>query len=105
MWWGRVLFATRLEIAVWTPRLHTVIRGTPVSGYRQAPRRFIKRLDPLGLKCDTITSPRRLVTTFISSDRSESYTKKIYNTKLRNSGAGTSPRHRQTGCRRVGDHN
>jgi hypothetical protein len=33
MWWGRVLFATRLEIAVWAPRLHTVVRGTPVSGY------------------------------------------------------------------------
>jgi hypothetical protein len=31
--WGRVLFATRLEIAAWTPRLHTVVRGTPVSGY------------------------------------------------------------------------
>jgi hypothetical protein len=25
----------------------------------------VKRLDPLGLKCDTITSPRRLVNTFI----------------------------------------
>jgi hypothetical protein len=34
-WWGRALFATRLEIAAWTPRLHTVVRGTPVSGYRQ----------------------------------------------------------------------
>jgi hypothetical protein len=34
VWWGRVLFATRLEIAAWTPRLHTVARGTPVSGYR-----------------------------------------------------------------------
>jgi hypothetical protein len=36
-WWGRVLFATRLEIAAWAPRLHTVVRGTPVSGYRQVP--------------------------------------------------------------------
>jgi hypothetical protein len=36
-WWGRALFATRLEIAAWTPRLHTVVRGTPVSGYRQPP--------------------------------------------------------------------
>jgi hypothetical protein len=35
-WWGRVLFTTRLEIAARTPRLHTVVRGTPVSGYRQA---------------------------------------------------------------------
>jgi hypothetical protein len=25
----------------------------------------LKRPDPLGLKCDTITSPRRLVNTFI----------------------------------------
>jgi hypothetical protein len=28
--------------------------------------------DPLGLKCDTITSPRRLVNTFISSNSIES---------------------------------
>jgi hypothetical protein len=28
----------------------------------------MKRPDPLGLKCDTITSPRRLVTTFITSN-------------------------------------
>jgi hypothetical protein len=28
----------------------------------------LKRPDPLGLKCDTITSPRRLVTTFITSN-------------------------------------
>jgi hypothetical protein len=34
MWWGRVLFTTRLEIVAWAPRLHTVVRGTPVSGYR-----------------------------------------------------------------------
>jgi hypothetical protein len=32
-WWGRALFATRLEIAAWTPRLHTIVRGTPVLGY------------------------------------------------------------------------
>jgi hypothetical protein len=36
-WWGRVLFTTRLDIAAWAPRLHAVIRGTPVSGYRQWP--------------------------------------------------------------------
>jgi hypothetical protein len=35
--WGRVLFTTRLEIAARAPRLHTVVRGTPVSGYRQWP--------------------------------------------------------------------
>jgi hypothetical protein len=34
-WWGRVLFTMRLEIAARAPRLHTVVRGTPVSGYRQ----------------------------------------------------------------------
>jgi hypothetical protein len=33
-WWGRVLFTTRLEIAAWVPRLHTVVRGTLVLGYR-----------------------------------------------------------------------
>jgi hypothetical protein len=37
MWWGRVLFTMRLEIAAWVPRLHTVARGTLVSGYRQWP--------------------------------------------------------------------
>jgi hypothetical protein len=36
-WWGRALFTTRLEIAAWIQRLHTVVRGTPVSGYRQHP--------------------------------------------------------------------
>jgi hypothetical protein len=32
----------------------------------------VKRPDPLGLKCDTITSPRRLVNTFISPNSTES---------------------------------
>jgi hypothetical protein len=36
-WWGRSLFTTRLEITTWVPRLHTIVRGTPVSGYRQLP--------------------------------------------------------------------
>jgi hypothetical protein len=36
-WWGRSLFTMRLEIVAWVPRLHTVVRGTPVSGYRQWP--------------------------------------------------------------------
>jgi hypothetical protein len=40
-WWGRALFTTRLEIAVWVSRLHTVERGTPVSGYRQIPTTFM----------------------------------------------------------------
>jgi hypothetical protein len=34
-WWGRALFTTRLEVVIWAPRLHTVVRGTPVLGYRQ----------------------------------------------------------------------
>jgi hypothetical protein len=37
-WWGRMLFTMQLEVAVWAPRLHTIVRGTPVSGYRQWPR-------------------------------------------------------------------
>jgi hypothetical protein len=28
----------------------------------------VKRPDPLGLKCDTVASPRRLVTTFLSTE-------------------------------------
>jgi hypothetical protein len=39
-WWGSVLFTTRLEIAAQAPRLHTVVRGTPVSGYRHSPRKL-----------------------------------------------------------------
>jgi hypothetical protein len=34
-WWGRVLFATRLEITARAPCLLTVVRGTPISGYQQ----------------------------------------------------------------------
>jgi hypothetical protein len=37
MWWGRVQFTARLEIAAWAPCLHTVVRGTPDSGYQQWP--------------------------------------------------------------------
>jgi hypothetical protein len=33
-WWGRSPFTTRLEIATWVSCLHTVVRGTPISGYR-----------------------------------------------------------------------
>jgi hypothetical protein len=32
---------------------------------------LLKRPDPLGLKCDTITSPRMLVTTFLTSNSIE----------------------------------
>jgi hypothetical protein len=35
-WWGWVLFTTRLEIAMRAPCLHTVVRGTPDSGYRHS---------------------------------------------------------------------
>jgi hypothetical protein len=38
-------------------------------GLKQAPR--VKRPDPLRLKCDTNTSPRRLVNTFITSNSTE----------------------------------
>jgi hypothetical protein len=34
-WWGRVLFTAWLEIAAQALCLHTVVRGTPDSGYRQ----------------------------------------------------------------------
>jgi hypothetical protein len=34
-WRGQVLFTARLEIAAQAPCLHTVVRGTPDSGYRQ----------------------------------------------------------------------
>jgi hypothetical protein len=34
-WRGRALFTTRLDIVVYAPCLHTVVRGTPDSGYRQ----------------------------------------------------------------------
>jgi hypothetical protein len=36
-WWGRVLFIARLEIAARALCLHTIVRGTPNSGYRQWP--------------------------------------------------------------------
>jgi hypothetical protein len=40
-WWGRVLFTARLEIAARAPCLLTVVRGTPVSGYRQSYLRVV----------------------------------------------------------------
>jgi hypothetical protein len=33
-WRDQALFTTWLKAAAWTPRLHTVVRGTPDSGYR-----------------------------------------------------------------------
>jgi hypothetical protein len=35
-WWGVVMFIVRLGDVVRAPRLHTVVGGTPDSGYRQA---------------------------------------------------------------------
>jgi hypothetical protein len=57
-----------------------------------------------GPRCDIITSPRRLVTTFISSDGIEYYIinitiPKVSSKELWNSGARTRPSHKQTGCR------
>jgi hypothetical protein len=34
-WRGQVLFTAQLEIVVQAPCLHTVVRGTPDSGYQQ----------------------------------------------------------------------
>jgi hypothetical protein len=36
-WWDRVLLTTRLDIVARAPCLLTIVRGTPVSGYRQWP--------------------------------------------------------------------
>jgi hypothetical protein len=36
-WRGQVLFTARLEIAARAPSLHTIVRGTPDSRYRQSP--------------------------------------------------------------------
>jgi hypothetical protein len=42
--WGWALFTARLEIAARAPCLHTVVRGTPDSGYRQKRYKFEKNL-------------------------------------------------------------
>jgi hypothetical protein len=69
---------------------------------------LLKRPDPLGLKCDTITSPRRLVNTFISSDSTSSYIIFITIPKASSNELGnieeqekTNPSHRNTGCRHI----
>ena len=44
---------------------------TALKGRKEYPNKNktrVKRPDPLGLKCDTITSPRRLVITFFTSN-------------------------------------
>jgi hypothetical protein len=40
--WSRVLFTARLEIAARAPCLHTVVRGTLDSGYRQWPQACLR---------------------------------------------------------------
>jgi hypothetical protein len=54
-----------------------------LEGYNTSGESYdLKRPDPLRLKCDTITSPRRLVNTFISSNSTESLNSSYYNTKM-----------------------
>jgi hypothetical protein len=49
MWSGRVLFTVRLGNTVRAPRLHTVVEGTPDSGYRQWPWARLRRgYEPAG---------------------------------------------------------
>jgi hypothetical protein len=49
-------------------RCTTGLSGVPIDSKLSQRLESVKRPDPLGLKCDTITSPRRLVTTFITSN-------------------------------------
>jgi hypothetical protein len=52
MWWGRALFIVRLGNVVRAPRLHTVVRGTHDSEYRQFPSNSYKpNAHSLDLKC------------------------------------------------------
>jgi hypothetical protein len=46
-------------------------RRRPLEALSSSGTGQLKRPDPLGLKCDTITSPRRLVTTFLTSNSTE----------------------------------
>jgi hypothetical protein len=41
-WWGRVLFTTRLEIATWVLRLHTIVRGTLFQGTDSGPQAHLR---------------------------------------------------------------
>jgi hypothetical protein len=50
------------------PDRHCSLSGNPLTGGSDS---ALKRPDPLGLKCDTNTSPKRLVTTFITSNSTE----------------------------------
>jgi hypothetical protein len=52
-------------------RLLTLRDGTVAEMDEIASVTALKRPDPLGLKCETITSPRRLVNTFLTSNSTE----------------------------------
>jgi hypothetical protein len=41
-WWGRSPFTTRLEIAAWVSRLHTVVRGTLFQATDSGPRAHLR---------------------------------------------------------------
>jgi hypothetical protein len=60
VWW-RLLLNGVPDSPVRQPR-HPTVRDRPLELLSSG---SLKRLNPLGLKCDTITSPRRLVNTFI----------------------------------------
>jgi hypothetical protein len=70
------------KTCVWVPKVYVTNLTGPNSGWVPKRKngktcfvglciRGMKRPDPLGLKCDTITSPRRLVTTFLTSNSTE----------------------------------
>jgi hypothetical protein len=64
--WGRVLFTVRLEIVARAPYLHTVVKDTPDSGYRQTPSR---RRDPM--VCLGIGKPPKTPINDVESERRE----------------------------------
>jgi hypothetical protein len=54
------------EMALIIKSFHQILKQMRGKDYKP-----LKRPDPLVLKCDTITSPRRLVTTFLTSNSTE----------------------------------
>jgi hypothetical protein len=84
--WARPSLACTLLITTWSHlefhdadfRVGRARRVGPSHAAREgghplpcSAREQVKRPNPLGLKCDTITSPRRLVTTFLTSNSTE----------------------------------
>jgi hypothetical protein len=53
------------------PDSPVIYSRTPLIASREQPVDRLKRPDPLGLKCETITSPRGLVNTFLTSNSTE----------------------------------